>query len=192
MLGLALLGCGDSSSSGKDAYLPPTSNPPEKVTPTAEPPKEDPVKGVETSQDKHPAGYNESRLFQLADYKKTTVTIGGHAYTCWIADEEAERTEGLMFLKDNEIKANEGMIFAFPDEAPRSFWMHNTLIGLDIAYISKAGKVVSVKAMKALDEKGVPSEGPAMYAVEVKAGVFTKAGIKKGMAVTISPAIKGE
>lgn len=134
---------------------------------------------------------NDYRLHQLRDLKKTTVKIGANAFACWIADDDSKRTEGMMFLTDREVKPNEGMIFVFPNEQPLSFWMKNTLIGLDIAYIAKTGTIVSTHTMKRLDETSVPSGGNAMYALEVKAGTFKRLGIKKGMKAKIDPKVKG-
>lgn len=166
----------------KPATTPPTA---EVQKPSTAPPKENAV------QNQQKPGTNDARIHQLYDLKTTKVTIGGHTFNSWVADEESAREEGMMFLEDKEVKATEGMLFVFPDEKDRSFWMKNTYIDLDIAYISKAGKVVSVKTMKAHDETGVPSDGPAMYALEVKAGTFKRAGIRKGMAATINPPVKG-
>ncbi len=132
-------------------------------------------------------GHNEARIYQVYDLKKTQITIGKHKFSAWIMDDEPRRTEGMMFLTNKEVKDNEGMIFVFSDERDRSFWMHNTLIDLDIAYIRKDGTIVSVSKMKALDESGVPSNGPAMYAFEVKGGVFGKLGIRAGMKATFNP-----
>lgn len=130
---------------------------------------------------------NDYRINQLRDLKKTTVKIGKHAFTCWIADDTSKRTEGMMFLTAKEVKPNEGMIFVHPNPQPLSFWMKNTLIGLDIAFIRKDGTIVSTHTMKPLDETGVPSGGPATYALEVKAGTFKKLGIKKGLKAKIDP-----
>jgi len=165
----------------KPATTPPVSE--AQNAPTA-PPKENAVQQVKP-------GTNDARIHQLYDLKVVKVTIGGHTFKSWVMDDDSSRSEGMMFLEDKDVKADQGMLFAFPDEIERSFWMKNTYIDLDIAYIAKNGKVVSVKTMKAHDEAGVPSEGAAMYALEVKAGTFKRAGIRKGMTATISPPVKG-
>ena len=70
------------------------------------------------------------------------------------------------------MNPNEGMLFIFKDEQPRSFYMKNTLIPLDIIYLNKDKAVVSIqKNAKPLDESSLPSEQPAMYVLEVNAGL---------------------
>lgn len=134
---------------------------------------------------------NPKRLYQLAEIKREKIKVGSVALNAWIMDTGAKRQEGMMFLTEKEVQANDAMLFVFPDEAPRSFWMANTLIPLDIAYISKAKKVVSVHAMRALDQTGVPSAKPAMYALEMKKGAFKRLGIKVGQTLTLPATVVG-
>ena len=85
-----------------------------------------------------------------------------------IADDEYQTQTGLMYRKS--MLPNQGMLFIFPEEAPRSFYMKNTEFALDIIYIDKNNKVVSIqKNAKPYDETSLPSEGPAQYVLEVNA-----------------------
>ncbi|MEW7280552.1 DUF192 domain-containing protein [Aquimarina sp. 2201CG1-2-11] len=85
-----------------------------------------------------------------------------------IADDEYQVQTGLMYRKS--MQSNQGMLFIFPEEAPRSFYMKNTEFALDIIYIDKNNKVVSIqKNAKPYDETSLPSEGPAQYVLEVNA-----------------------
>lgn len=104
--------------------------------------------------------------------------IGGETFNLEIADSEDERKQGLM--KRGFMPADHGMLFVFEDEDEQSFWMKDTFIPLDILYLDASGRVVSVKAMKPRDKRGVPSDGPAMYAVEMNAGAATRAGVGVG------------
>lgn len=134
---------------------------------------------------------NPKRIHQLKDLEVVTVKIGTQRFKAFVMDTPLKRQEGMMFLQDREVRANEGMLFAFPDSDDRSFWMQNTLIPLDIAYISKGKRIVSIHTMRPLDETGVPSAGPAMYALELKAGTFRKHGIKAGAKVEFPASVKG-
>jgi uncharacterized protein len=96
-----------------------------------------------------------------------------------IADDEAERMRGLMDRLD--LSEKEGMLFIFPNEEPRSFWMKNTYISLDIIYISASKEIVSIqKYTEPKSTYSIPSEKPAMYVLEVNAGFTDKFGINPG------------
>jgi hypothetical protein len=74
-----------------------------------------------------------------------------------------------------------GMLFVFPGERPRSFWMRNTLVSLDIIYFDATGTWVSVQAEAVpLDETALPSGGPAQYVLEVNAGLAERFGMGPG------------
>ena len=99
-----------------------------------------------------------------------------------LATTEEEHARGLMFRK--QMDENKGMLFMFSYEDWRSFWMRNTLIPLDIIYINAKREVVSIcKNAKTLDETSLPSEAPAMYVIEINAGLCDKYGIDKGTKV---------
>jgi len=71
------------------------------------------------------------------------------------------------------------MLFVFESSRVLSFWMRNTFIPLDIAYIDAAGVIVDIQRMEPLDEsKQYISAAPALYALEVNAGWFEKNGVK--------------
>jgi uncharacterized membrane protein (UPF0127 family) len=109
--------------------------------------------------------------------------LGRETFTLEIADDDSEQQWGLMARES--MPADHGMIFVFPEESRRAFWMKNTLIPLDIVYVAESGRVVSVKQMQPRDETPVPSDGPAMYAIELNQGAAARAGIKAGDVLTI-------
>ena len=72
------------------------------------------------------------------------------------------------------------MLFVFQDSQIRSFWMANTLIPLDIAYIDENLRIVDIQAMEPQTEDTYPSAKPAMFALEVNQGWFEAKGIGVG------------
>ncbi|MBW6459873.1 MAG: DUF192 domain-containing protein [Bacteroidales bacterium] len=96
-----------------------------------------------------------------------------------IADSEKERTQGLMYR--HHLPENAGMFFIFDRDEPRSFWMKNTFISLDIIYIHSSGEIVSIqKYTQPGSIYSVPSEKPAKYVLEVNAGFSDRYGINPG------------
>lgn len=87
-----------------------------------------------------------------------------------IADDDYQTQTGLMYR--NSIADSQGMLFIFPNEISRNFYMKNTRIPLDIIYISKDSTIVSFqKNAKPFDETSLPSNVPAKYVLEVNAGL---------------------
>jgi uncharacterized membrane protein (UPF0127 family) len=103
---------------------------------------------------------------------------GADTVVAEVAQTDEERAQGLMYRE--ELGENEGMIFVFQDLAVRSFWMQNTYIPLDIAYMDPTFRIIDIKQMEPLSEELVESAGPAQYALEVNQGWFEEHGVTVG------------
>ena len=77
--------------------------------------------------------------FGIALAEPATLMVGGTAVTAEVADTPQRRAQGLMGRFS--LAPNAGMLFVYPDEAVRSFWMKNTPLPLSIAYM-KSGQIV--------------------------------------------------
>jgi hypothetical protein len=96
-----------------------------------------------------------------------------------IADNEYERQLGLMNRKSME--ETQGMLFIFQYERMQSFWMRNTLIPLDMMFINKDNKIITIhKNTKTLSAQSYPSTAPAIYVVELVGGFTDKYNIIVG------------
>jgi uncharacterized membrane protein (UPF0127 family) len=96
-----------------------------------------------------------------------------------IVDEEPERIRGLM--DRFTLPENAGMLFIFPQEELRSFWMKNTYISLDIIYINKNKEIVSIqKYTQPQTTSSIPSDKPAKFVLEVNAGFSDKYMLQTG------------
>lgn len=106
------------------------------------------------------------------------ITVGGVALDVEVADSAEERALGLMYRKS--LAPDAGMIFVYPDERPLSFWMENTSVPLSIAFIDSEGVIVNIEDMAPFDRTGIPSDGPAQYALEMNRGWFANHKVKEG------------
>lgn len=103
-----------------------------------------------------------------------------------VADTEQSRNEGLMDVTD--LPENNGMLFIFEDEQPRSFWMANTPLSLDILYIDSDFRIVRIhQNTPPYSQQSIESERPAKYVVEVNAGFTLRHDITEGMQIEITP-----
>jgi uncharacterized membrane protein (UPF0127 family) len=99
------------------------------------------------------------------------------------AETNYERETGLMYR--TSMKDNQAMLFIFSAEFPRNFYMKNTYIPLDIIYLDANRKIVSFQEnAKPMDETRLPSEIPAMYVLEVNAGLAEKWLLEIGDMIT--------
>jgi uncharacterized membrane protein (UPF0127 family) len=77
-----------------------------------------------------------------------------------------------------------GMLFVFPDENYRSFWMKNTLIPLDMMFIAANGTVLEIRRNVQPCSKDpcetYRSVQKSMFVLEVNAGFSRQHGIGEG------------
>lgn len=106
------------------------------------------------------------------------VIFGSDTVTAEVADTPEARERGLMFR--TELEDGEGMLFVFRDEEIRSFWMRDTYIPLDIAFMDRTQRIVDIQQMEPLVEDFYESRAPAMFALEVPQGWFERQGIEVG------------
>lgn len=96
-----------------------------------------------------------------------------------VADNDREREIGLMYRKS--MDDTRGMFFIFPKQELQAFWMKNTIMPLDIMYVSADKEIVKIyRNTTPFSETSLPSERAAMYVVEVAAGFSERHGITEG------------
>lgn len=111
--------------------------------------------------------------------------------TVEVAEAEQERNIGLMHRPS--LDGMSGMIFLFqtvqgPEEA---FWMYNTLIPLDIAFIGEDGAIGSIRHMEPCTSPvaqycpNYAAGVPFQTALEVNAGFFQAHGVDVGDMVVL-------
>ncbi len=110
------------------------------------------------------------------------ILVGATPLHVEIVQNDEERMRGLMYR--DQLPEDQGMLFVFGEEQIQSFWMRNTFIALDIAFIDANGKIIAIQRMTPLDEtKSYQSPTPVPYVLEVNAGWFERNEIKVGEVV---------
>lgn len=167
------------------------SAPAPEPTPAAEAKPSDTA--AKTAPASLPSDVNPNRVFQLKDLDKVDLDLKGHKVHLWVMDTDSKQAEGMMFLKDGDVKADEGMLFAFYEVQTKirsggqksGFWMHHTLIPLDIIYFSPKGQVVNIVHGKVEDDTTLPANADYQNVIELKDGTAARLGLKVGDTVSI-------
>ena len=104
---------------------------------------------------------------------------GVHVFSVAIADTEAEREKGLMFVK--HLPDGQGMLFDFGREQDIAMWMKNTYIPLDMFFIRGDGRIARIaENTTPMSTAIIPSEGPVRAVLEVAGGTAARLGIAPG------------
>ncbi len=135
------------------------------------------------------SGVGQDQRNDRSTMEQGTVTIKAQTFKVAVARTSEELRIGLMNVEPDELGQDEGMLFVFPREQLLSFWMKNTLMPLDVAYVDAGGTIVRIHTMKALDLSSYPSGQPARYALEVHAGRLAALSIREGDVLQFSEGI---
>ncbi len=94
-----------------------------------------------------------------------------------------QRQVGLMNRKS--LAEDAGMLFLFPRDVQYGFWMKNTYVPLDIAFIDASGTVMQIFAAEPLDETSLVPNAAYRYVLEVNQGWFKRHSLGVGAKVTL-------
>lgn len=132
---------------------------------------------------------NGNRFPQLSE-KTATATINNHRFNLFIAKTNKEKEVGLS--EKNSIDNDQGMIFVFDKPDFYSFWMRNMKFSIDIIFVNKNRIVtISPDANPSTDPSKTENltiykpEDPADTIIEIKGGLSSSYGFKKGQEVKI-------
>ncbi|MEN0652148.1 MULTISPECIES: DUF192 domain-containing protein [Hyphobacterium] len=101
------------------------------------------------------------------------------AMSVLFADTDPERARGLMFRE--ELADDSGMLFDFETVRPVSMWMRNTLIPLDIVFLSEEGVIVKIVAnARPHSLRQLLSDFPVRAVLEVRGGLTGELGVMPG------------
>ena len=116
---------------------------------------------------------------------RITLNAGIHNINAEVAQSPQERATGLMLRQS--MPANQGMLFVFEQAEQQCFWMKNTLIPLDIAFVAGDGTIINIEHMKPLSLDNHCSTKPVRMALEMNEGWFARKGVSAGSKLSGKP-----
>ena len=113
---------------------------------------------------------------------ETNLKIGDHKLTVEVADSPGEQVMGLM--NRESLPADRGMVFVFEEPKQAFFWMKNTSIPLDVAFLDSEGVILEILPLVPFEETRVASKSDKVaYAIETNRDWFASRGLKPGIKV---------
>ncbi len=102
-----------------------------------------------------------------------------HAFMVETVSTPEDIERGLM--ERETLATDAGMLFDFGEVQPRSMWMKNTLIALDILFLDAQGQVIAI-ARNAVpqSERLIQSGAPVRAVLEINGGQAKTLGIQPG------------
>jgi len=117
-----------------------------------------------------------------------TVAAKGQRFLAEVARTDQEHARGLMYRQS--LAKDRCMIFLYDEDGPRTIWMKNCLIALDVVWVKADGTIVEIaekapplSPMFKGQDSDIPNYGGRVLSrhfVEFPAGTVKRLGLKKG------------
>lgn len=116
------------------------------------------------------------------EFAHVEVTFKQTKLNLHLAETPEQRAQGLQHVE--KLCPDCGMIFRFPNPKVVSFWMKNTQIPLDIAFIDQYGEILQIELLTPFNLESVRSDKAVKYAWEMNSGWFERSKLNVGDKVT--------
>lgn len=125
-------------------------------------------------------------------YETFQLSIGGQQVEVEIADTAERRSYGMMFVA--ELPEDRGMLFLYPEPRSLGFWMRNTRVPLDIAFIAEIGgqcRIINAHSnmVPFQESPNYESNGRCRFALELQGGFLERHGVGQGDLLELPPRI---
>lgn len=118
-------------------------------------------------------------IFAKSGLAVQTAQNGRHDFQVELAVTPSQRAQGLMFRES--LPPNAGMLFIYEQERPVAMWMKNTLVSLDMFFISPEGRIVRIAERTTPHSlETIDSRYPVKGVLELAAGTAARLGIAPG------------
>lgn len=104
----------------------------------------------------------------LHDLPAISIPIGRKIYKLFVADSPEQKVQGLSGV--DHLAPNEGMIFPYDDEKPRTFQFRDTLLPLKVYFIGADGKVVQISSANPGQSENITCRKPCKWVIELPMG----------------------
>lgn len=102
-----------------------------------------------------------------------------HVFRVELAQTATEQARGLMFRP--RMGLDEGMLFPMRPPRIARFWMHNTVISLDLIFIGYDGRIINIAANAVpYDESPIMALDTTYAVLELNGGRAAQLGIEPG------------
>lgn len=108
-----------------------------------------------------------------------SIQQGNQSSQLMIAVTDLEKSRGLMAVE--KLPPNTGMIFIYENDQAMRFWMKDTPLNLDIAFVQADGVIQEIKTMQAEDTTETASKSSQIrFCIEMPAGWYNASSVKVG------------
>lgn len=117
----------------------------------------------------------------LSGFATARIEVAGQPVEVWLAETPEQQSQGLRNATPEQLLPLEdgtprGMLFLFAAPQFLSFWMLETYVPLDLAYVRADGLIAEVHDLLPLDPTPVVASEPVQYALEVPSGTLEDLG----------------
>lgn len=103
---------------------------------------------------------------------------GARSFTIEVADNDEERSRGLMFRM--EMADDHGMLFVFEQTRRVGFWMKNTPMALDLIFVGDDGRIRDIMPGEPFSTDSIAPQAEVRFVLELKAGTARREGLAAG------------
>lgn len=104
---------------------------------------------------------------------------GRYPFHVEVARTPAQMERGLMFRK--HLAPDAGMLFEYATPTVAEFWMHDTLIPLDMLFVDGRGRIVNIAPRaRPMSDAIISAAAPVRGVVELPGGTAARLGIRPG------------
>jgi len=132
----------------------------------------------------------QEREIPIEKFFQTELKIKNKFFNVWLALSPKQQQEGLSSLGSDDVAVDEGMLFIYPMNEIQTFWMKDTLIDLDIAFIHESGEICNIYNMEQQSRKYFSSTKHIRYVLELRKGIFEELNLVVGDKIELPPMIK--